>query len=282
MSYFPEVKKNFGFGCMRLPRKGPLIDYEQSKQMIDTFLEAGFNYFDTAHGYMEMRNEATLKKCLTSRHPRESYILANKLSEGFFKKESQIRPLFEKQLKNCGVEYFDFYLMHAQNATNFEKYKECRAYETAFELKKEEIENAEGVEDESNAGALDENGNPIEKNDNTSVNEENHAGNDTSNREEGSTDVSIDESNGDTSVIEPEQNPDNTTEPINPNTQAPDEVLKSEAEQEFNPVEELEDITDAGAQLPETPEGSAEQPPVTEESVQSGGIPGEVLKSDVE
>lgn len=49
---------------MRLPRKGPLIDIEQSKQMIDTFLEAGFNYFDTAHGYMEMRNEATLKNAL--------------------------------------------------------------------------------------------------------------------------------------------------------------------------------------------------------------------------
>ena len=81
---------------------------------------------------------------------------------------------------------------------------------------------------------------------------------------------------------ETEQNPGNTTETINPNTQAPDEVLKSEAEQEFNPVEEPENITDAGAQLPETPEGSAEQPPVTEESVQSGGIPGEVLKSDVE
>ena len=150
------------------------------------------------------------------------------------------------------------------------------------EQQKEETENAEGAEDESNAGALDENGNPIEKNDNASVNEENHADNDTSNREEGSTDISIDENNGDTSAIEPEQNPDNTTEPTNPNTQAPDEVLKSEAEQEFNPVEEPEDITDAGAQLPETPEGSAEQPPVTEESVQSGGIPGEVLKSDVE
>ena len=59
-------------------------------------------------------------------------------------------------------------------------------------------------------------------------------------------------------------------------------MLKSEAEQEFNPVEEPEDITDAGEQLPEAPEGSAEQLPVTEEPVQSGGIPGEVLKSDVE
>lgn len=135
--YFNEVKKNFGFGCMRLPRKGPLIDYAQTNKMIDTFIEAGFNYFDTAHGYMEMRNESTLRKCLTSRYPREAYILTDKLSDGFFKKESQIRPLFEKQLKACGVEYFDFYLMHAQCAKNFEKYKKCRAYETAFELKAE-------------------------------------------------------------------------------------------------------------------------------------------------
>ncbi len=137
MPYFENVKKNFGFGCMRLPHKGPLIDYAEFNKMIDAFMEAGFNYFDTAHGYMEMRSESALKRCLTSRYPRESYILVDKLSEGFFKKESQIRPLFEKQLKACGVEYFDFYLMHAQNATNFKKYKECRAYETAFELKKE-------------------------------------------------------------------------------------------------------------------------------------------------
>lgn len=137
MTPFENVKKNFGFGCMRLPRKGPLIDHAEFSKMIDAFMEAGFNYFDTAHGYMEMRSETALKKCLTSRYPRESYILVDKLSDGFFKKESQIRPFFEKQLKACGVEYFDFYLMHAQNATNFEKYKACRAYETAFELKAE-------------------------------------------------------------------------------------------------------------------------------------------------
>ena len=137
MTPFENVKKNFGFGCMRLPRKGPLIDYAEFSKMVDAFMEAGFNYFDTAHGYMELRSESAVKKCLTSRYPRESYILTDKLSDGFFKKESQIRPFFEKQLKACGVEYFDFYLMHAQNATNFEKYKKCRAYETAFELKKE-------------------------------------------------------------------------------------------------------------------------------------------------
>ncbi len=134
---FPEVKKNFGFGCMRLPRKGPFIDHDEFKRMVDYFIAEGFNYFDTAHIYMETRSETALKKCLTSRYPRESYILADKLTEVFFRKQEHIRPFFEKQLKACGVDYFDFYLMHAQNAKNFEKFKKCRAYETAFELKKE-------------------------------------------------------------------------------------------------------------------------------------------------
>ncbi len=137
MAEFDNVKKNFGFGCMRLPRKGPLINHELFSEMVDAFMKAGFNYFDTAHGYMETRSETALRKCLTSRYPRESYVLTDKLSDGFFKKQEDIRPFFEKQLKACGVEYFDFYLMHAQNKSNFEKYKACKAYETAFELKKE-------------------------------------------------------------------------------------------------------------------------------------------------
>ncbi len=132
-----RIKKNFGFGCMRLPRKGPFIDYKHFSKMVDAFMEAGFNYFDTAHGYMELRSEGAVKKCLTKRYPRESYVLTNKLSDGFFRSEEGIRPFFEKQLKACGVDYFDFYLMHAQNAQNFKKYKRCRAYETAFALKKE-------------------------------------------------------------------------------------------------------------------------------------------------
>ena len=47
-----KIKKNFGFGCMRLPMQGEDVDIEQTKQMVDTFLAQGFNYFDTAHGYI--------------------------------------------------------------------------------------------------------------------------------------------------------------------------------------------------------------------------------------
>ena len=139
---FSNVKKNFGFGCMRLPMKQTgentkEVDYEIFSEMIDEFMAAGFNYFDTAHGYLGGKSETALRDCLVARYPRESYILTNKLSGPHFKCEEDIRPLFESQLKACGVEYFDFYLMHAQDRTGFEKYKKCRAYETAFDLKRE-------------------------------------------------------------------------------------------------------------------------------------------------
>ena len=62
-----RIKKNFGFGCMRLPMIGEDVDIEQTKQMVDHFLKAGFNYFDTAHGYIDGKSEQALRECLTSR-----------------------------------------------------------------------------------------------------------------------------------------------------------------------------------------------------------------------
>ncbi len=137
MQQFFNVKKNFGFGCMRLPMKGEAVDTEEFSRMIETFFANGFNYFDTAHGYLEGKSETALRECLTFRYPRESYVLTNKLSSGYFERQEEIRPLFESQLRACGVEYFDFYLMHAQDKNIFEKYKRLRAYETALEFKKE-------------------------------------------------------------------------------------------------------------------------------------------------
>lgn len=132
-----NIKKNFGFGCMRLPLKDGEIDLTETSRMVDYFLEQGFNYFDTAHGYLQGRSETALKACLTSRHPRDSYILTDKLTGSFFKTEADIRPFFQSQLEACGVDYFDFYLMHAQSATFYQHFKKCRAYETAFALKAE-------------------------------------------------------------------------------------------------------------------------------------------------
>ena len=134
---FEKVTGNFGFGCMRLPMTGREVDYPQFCDMADEFLSSGFNYFDTAHGYLGGKSETAIRDCVSARHERESFSLTDKLTENFFHKEADIRPFFENQLQWCGVEYFDFYLMHAQNAINYHKYRRCNAYETAFKLKEE-------------------------------------------------------------------------------------------------------------------------------------------------
>ncbi len=131
------MSNKLGFGCMRLPMNACEVDYDQFRLMIDAYMDAGFNYFDTAHGYISGKSETAIKDCLVARYPRESYILTDKLTDFCFKTESDIRPFFEKQLKLTGVEYFDYYLMHAQNRENYKKYKACKAYEIAEQLKAE-------------------------------------------------------------------------------------------------------------------------------------------------
>ena len=135
--FYNDIKKNFGFGFMRLPMIGEEVDLEQTIQMVDAFMDAGFNYFDTAHGYISEKSEIALRESLVKRYPRDSYILTNKLSPGYFNCKEDIYTYFNTMLEACGVEYFDFFLMHCQSSDLFEKYKSCEAYETAFELKKQ-------------------------------------------------------------------------------------------------------------------------------------------------
>lgn len=153
---FDGVKKNFGFGCMRLPMAGGDVDYLELNKMVDLFLENGFNYFDTAHGYVDTKSELAVRECLVKRHPRESFILTDKLTNFYFKTQSDIRPFFNSQLQACGVDYFDFYLMHAQSRDIFKHFKKCRAYETAFELKAEGKVKHVGISFHDSADVLDE------------------------------------------------------------------------------------------------------------------------------
>ncbi|MCQ2414207.1 MAG: aldo/keto reductase [Clostridia bacterium] len=132
-----DIKMKLGFGCMRLPMTEDQVDLPQFKKMVDEYIAAGGNYFDTAHGYIDGKSESALKPALTERYPRSSYLLADKLSGNFFEKEEDIRPFFESQLHILGVDYLDFYLMHSQNAGNYEKYTRTHAYEIGAELKKE-------------------------------------------------------------------------------------------------------------------------------------------------
>ncbi len=147
--------KKLGFGCMRLPMRGEDVDIAAFTEMVDLFMEAGFNYFDTARIYIKGKSETAIRECISKRYPRESFVLTNKLSTPCFKCEDDIRPLFEDQLKACGVEYFDYYLMHAQSGELYEKYTACRAYEIASELKAEGKIKHIGISFHDSAAMLD-------------------------------------------------------------------------------------------------------------------------------
>ena len=134
---FPEVKKNFGFGCMRLAMNGDEVNKDIFDQMIDAFIGAGFNYYDTAHGYIGGKSEKAIRDCLVARYPREAYLLTDKLSLFMIDKKEDVAPFFEDQLKCCGVDYFDFYLIHALDRGAYRKALDFGAFEFVSALKEQ-------------------------------------------------------------------------------------------------------------------------------------------------
>ena len=136
-----KIKGSLGFGCMRLPMlengDTKIVDKDEMCRMIDAFMDAGFNYFDTAHGYLGGKSEMAIRDCLSSRYDREAFVLADKISYWYIEKEEDIIPLFEKQLEACGVDYFDFYLFHCLNHEAYAKHKRCNTFEVVKKLKEQ-------------------------------------------------------------------------------------------------------------------------------------------------
>ena len=128
-----ETKK-LGFGLMRLPRKFIGIDIEQTKRMVDMFMAAGFTYFDTAYVYLG--SEEATKKALVERYPRESFTLASKINAWLLAPtEKACKEQFNTSLKRAGVDYFDYYLLHALMENNYKKYEKFHIWDYAAELK---------------------------------------------------------------------------------------------------------------------------------------------------
>ena len=114
-SDFARVSK-LGFGCMRLPQTDPkdptAIDIEHVKQMVDTYLAGGGNYFDTAFVYHNGASEKALGEALVARHPRESYTIATKCLAWACPDEKTAKSNLPTSLERLGTDYIDFYLLH--------------------------------------------------------------------------------------------------------------------------------------------------------------------------
>ncbi len=125
-------KVDFGFGCMRLPvlqaDQPDSFDYEKIEQLFDAFLKKGFTYFDTAYTYHGYHAEEAVRKALTERYPRDSFRLATKMPLRDFRDADDMERIFSEQLEHCGVEYFDYYLLHNMGTNVYEKCKKYDAF----------------------------------------------------------------------------------------------------------------------------------------------------------
>lgn len=152
--------KKLGFGMMRLPltqADDPTkIDLPQVCQMVDTFLDRGFCYFDTAYMYHNYASENIVKEALVKRHPRESFKLATKMPVRMLKQKEDVERIFEEQRQKCGVDYFDYYLLHCLDTENYQVAKDMDCFAFMIQKKAEGKAKKIGFSYHDSAELLDE------------------------------------------------------------------------------------------------------------------------------
>lgn len=123
-----------GFGLMRLPKDAQgVIIQETVNDMVDAFMQQGFTYFDTAYAYSG--SEASIKKALVDRYDRNSFTIADKLPAWRLHTADDVERIFQESLKLCGVDYFDYYLLHSIEKKHYSTYEKYHCFEFLKEMK---------------------------------------------------------------------------------------------------------------------------------------------------
>ena len=134
-------KKKLGFGLMRLPLLDPnddgSVDLELMKKMVDSFLEQGFTYFDTAWMYCGGKSEEAAREALVRRHPRGSFTLTTKLPAYMLRREEDREWLFQEQLRRTGAGYFDYYWLHDVNSHSIQTFDRLNCWDFILEKKRQ-------------------------------------------------------------------------------------------------------------------------------------------------
>ena len=156
-NYLGEEIPKLGFGLMRLPMKDDAIDLEQTKEMVDRFMKAGFRYFDTAYGYNDGESEKAAKAALVDRYPREKFFLATKLPAwAGAKSKEEAEQMFYTSLERTGAGYFDFYLLHNLGEERSHFFDDYGIWDFLQERKKEGLIRHLGFSMHDKAEVLDE------------------------------------------------------------------------------------------------------------------------------
>ena len=138
MSINLNTMPKLGFGLMRLPEKDGTIDIGHVSRMVDAYMQAGLNYFDTAYVYHGGNSEKAIKEALVRRYPRDQFMLATKLPAWCMKEPADRDRIFNEQCERCGVDYFDFYLLHSiEDGSNGETYERLDCFNWGLRKKAE-------------------------------------------------------------------------------------------------------------------------------------------------
>ena len=127
-----------GFGLMRLPETDGVIDIDKVCKMVDSYMDAGFTYFDTAYVYHGGNSEKAVKEAIVKRYPRDSFTVATKLPAWCINSFEDRDKIFNEQLERCGVDYFDFYLLHSiEDGNNYNNYVKYDCFNWGIQKKAE-------------------------------------------------------------------------------------------------------------------------------------------------
>lgn len=136
-------KSKFGFGCMRLPltdaNDPTKIDQELFNQMVDIYMEKGFNYFDTSYAYHNGMSEVAIRKAVVERYPRESFQICDKMPTWALTCEEDNEKFVNEMLERLGTDYFDVFFIHNINGPWLQNAKNAKTFEYVKKMKEEGV-----------------------------------------------------------------------------------------------------------------------------------------------
>lgn len=153
-----ENMQKLGFGFMRLPVSGPdrIVDTKKTCEMVDRYLDNGFQWFDTAKPYHNGLSEQFLNQCVINRYDRDKLLIADKLTQWFLKDGLTAEQFFQDQLKTTGAGYFDRYLLHAMDKQKTREAEETGLWDFLFSLKDRGLARNVGFSFHDTADVLDQ------------------------------------------------------------------------------------------------------------------------------
>ncbi|WP_407408902.1 aldo/keto reductase [Methanobrevibacter sp.] len=153
-------KSKFGFGCMRLPLTDAddptKIDQELFNEMVDIYMEKGFNYFDTSYAYHNGVSEVAIRKAVVERYPRESFQICDKMPTWALTSEEDNEKFVTEMLERLGIDYFDVFFVHNINVPWLKLAEKHNTFEYVKKMKENGIAKKIGFSFHDNAKLLKE------------------------------------------------------------------------------------------------------------------------------